>query len=452
MSSGVPGPVGRFVRSRGVRKYARNRIAVFALGVVGVYLLVALWVMVGGVTLEGVRQRVLPNQWPGAFLERPDFEKRVKELRDRANEIERVFSRASVSETPQTSLDTLDWAERRVVDVSFEEQRRLAEDVIAAREALVAPLSELQEAQQLFEFAEEELRRIEAGESRMSRADVEGAIEESRPLIAASRPVVEERLVALESAIEALVPMPEGYEGFVYATRTWLGSDSQGRSIFYKGVYSVKVAFQIGFVVALVCVLVGTILGAAAAFYGGWVDYFVMWIISTLSSIPYIVLLAVVVFMFTGSEYFDNASKPGFALVPVYVAMGMTFWISTARVIRGEVMKIKELEYVQAATSIGFGRPYILVKHVIPNTLHLVFINFSLLFIGAIKSEVILSFLGLGVKGQPSWGVMISQGKDDVSAFFFWEVLTATVFMFGLVYAFNIVSDALQDAFDPKHV
>ena len=94
----------------------------------------------------------------------------------------------------------------------------------------------------------------------------------------------------------------------------------------------------------------------------------------------------------------------------------------------------------------------IMLKHVVPNTAHLMFINMSLLFIGAIKSEVILSFLGLGVKGQPSWGTMISQAKEDVSNYFFWEVGTASVLMFGLVLAFNIVSDALQDAFDPKHV
>jgi peptide/nickel transport system permease protein len=178
-----------------------------------------------------------------------------------------------------------------------------------------------------------------------------------------------------------------------------------------------------------------------------------MWIVSTLSSIPYLVLLAVFAFMFTGSAWFDNpAQRPELQLVKLYVAMGLTFWVSTCRVIRGEVMKIKELEYVQAATAIGFGRFYILLRHVIPNTVHIMFINFSLLFIGAIKSEVILSFLGLGVSGQPSWGTMISNSKDDLSNFFFWEVLTASVLLFILVLAFNIVSDALQDAFDPKHV
>ena len=220
-----------------------------------------------------------------------------------------------------------------------------------------------------------------------------------------------------------------------------------------KALYSTRIAFQIGFVVAIAAVIVGTLLGAAAGFYGGWVDYIVMYVVSMLSSVPSLVLLGVLVYMFQGSEWFDNpAERPGLALVPVYAAMGMTFWVSTCRVIRGEVMKIKSLEYVQAATAIGFGRLYVLFRHVIPNTAHLMFINFALLFIGAIKSEVILSFLGLGVKGQPSWGIMISQGKDDVATLFFWEVGAASVFMFGLVLAFNILTDALQDAFDPRHV
>ena len=117
-------------------------------------------------------------------------------------------------------------------------------------------------------------------------------------------------------------------------------------------------------------------------------------------------------------------------------------------------MKIKELEYVQAATAIGFGRFYILVKHIIPNTLHLMFINFSLLFVGAIKGEVILTFLGLGLPlgDGASWGIMISQAKSEVVQGFFWQIGAATLFMFILVLAFNILSDALQDAFDPKHV
>jgi len=138
-------------------------------------------------------------------------------------------------------------------------------------------------------------------------------------------------------------------------------------------------------------------------------------------------------------------------LIPVYLAFSLTFWIGPCRVIRGETMKIRELEYIQAATVMGFGRIRILLRHVLPNVAHLMLINFSLLFIGAIKSEVILSYLGLGVRNGPSWGIMISQSGQEVINGFFWQIGTATAFMFVLVLAFNLVSDALQDSLDPKH-
>lgn len=440
-----------FRRSRGYRKFMRNRLAVCALGIVGVYLLIAMTSLMGIVTLQDVTQRVLPNSWPGTVLgiDDPELEKLVSELEQRVEEIDRTFARAADSQNPMRTLHQLDWAEREVADRPFEELQRIERDLSRRWESFLPTYSAYQEAADFESVLVEELQRLQGEPEKLKRTkqDLEGVREE----LAEIRPQFDAQLDAVHASLAQLLPVPTGWGGFIYALRTSLGSDSQGRSIFLKAIYSTKIAFQIGVIVALVSVVVGTLLGAAGAFFGGWTDYFVMWLVSTLSSIPYIVLLAVVVFMFSGSV-FDDATRPGLALVPVYVAMCSTFWVSTCRVIRGEVLKIKELEYVQAATSIGFGRLYVLVKHVIPNTIHLMFINFSLLFIGAIKSEVILSFLGLGVKGQPSWGVMISQGKDDVASFFLWQVLTATVFMFGLVYAFNIVSDALQDAFDPKHV
>ena len=224
-----------------------------------------------------------------------------------------------------------------------------------------------------------------------------------------------------------------------------LGTDRQGRSIALRAIYSIKVAFQIGAVTSLISVLMGSFLGAAAAFFGGWVDHVVIWLYSTFSSVPNLVLLVVLAYTFSGTM-FDGT------LVPVYVSFCMTFWIGPCRVIRGETLKIKELEYVHAARAMGFNRVYILLRHIIPNTAHLMLVNFSLLFIGAIKSEVILSFLGLGVKKGPSWGIMISQAKSEVITGYFWQIGTATIFMVGLVLAFNILTDALQDILDPKHV
>jgi ABC-type dipeptide/oligopeptide/nickel transport system permease subunit len=253
------------------------------------------------------------------------------------------------------------------------------------------------------------------------------------------------QLAKVEAAVGELMPIPAGFDGALYRVRIALGTDAQGRSILLRGLYSAKIAVQVGIVVALVSVLFGALVGAAAAYYGGWVDHAVIWLYSSLSSLPQLVLLAVLAFMFLGTDWERT-------LVPVYAALCLTFWIGPCRVIRGEVMKIKELEYAQAAKVIGFGRLYILLRHVLPNTAHLMFINFSLLFIGAVKSEVILTFLGLGIKEGSSWGLMISQSAPEVINGIFWQIGAATVLMLVLVLAFNVLSDALQDAFDPKHV
>jgi peptide/nickel transport system permease protein len=260
---------------------------------------------------------------------------------------------------------------------------------------------------------------------------------------------VREALPEAESFVDELMPKPDGFAGVVYKTRLLLGTDRQGRSILMRSLYSGKVAVQVGVIVGLTAVVVGSLLGAAAAFFGGWVDHAVNWLYSTFSSIPQLVLLAVLSFAFLSEELAPYRGLPS-----LFIAFAITYWIGPCRVIRGETLKIRELEYVQAATAIGFGRFYILVRHILPNTLHLMFINFSLLFVGAIKGEVILTFLGLGLPlGEgASWGIMISQSKAEVVQGFFWQIGAASFFMFVLVLAFNILSDALQDAFDPKHV
>jgi len=257
--------------------------------------------------------------------------------------------------------------------------------------------------------------------------------------------LIEEHLDETESLLRELFPLPTGIKGLIYRFKLMLGTDRHGRSITIRALYASKIAIQVGLIVGFIAVVFGSLLGAMAAFYGGWVDHAVNWLYSLFTSIPSLVLLVVLAFMFTDSPVEGT-------LIPLYVSFCVTFWIGPCRVVRGEAMKIKELEYVQAATAMGFGRFSILLRHIIPNTMHLMFINFSLLFVGAIKGEVILTFLGLGVKPPtPSWGIMIRQSASEVPNEFFWQIGAATFFMFVLVLAFNIVSDALQDAFDPKH-
>jgi peptide/nickel transport system permease protein len=140
----------------------------------------------------------------------------------------------------------------------------------------------------------------------------------------------------------------------------------------------------------------------------------------------------------------------GKGIFAVYVALGATSWVTLCRLIRGEVMKHKNREYVQAAEAIGGGHMRKLFKHILPNVTHIVIINTSLQFQFAIKSEVLLSFLGLGVQGEPSWGVMIDDAKLELARGVWWQLAGATIAMFLIVLAFNLLGDALRDALDPK--
>ncbi|MCH2211980.1 MAG: ABC transporter permease [Fuerstiella sp.] len=274
------------------------------------------------------------------------------------------------------------------------------------------------------------------------------------------------QLQTLEQDSAALFTLAPGVSPAVRRIHLSLGTDRLGRSILLRAVYSIRVAILVGLVTGLLSVATGATLGLVAGYFGGWVDVAVSWLYSTFASIPNIVLLILMVYIFregTIDEKINNATgdllkrllggvRLDETLVPVYVAFCATFWIGPCRVIRGEALKLRELEYIQAARVLGYGRHRILLRHLLPNVSHLILINFSLLFIGAIKSEVILSFLGLGVQEGASWGLMISFAKDEVVNGFFWQIGVATVFMFGLVLAFNILSDGLQDILDPKHV
>lgn len=219
---------------------------------------------------------------------------------------------------------------------------------------------------------------------------------------------------------------------------TILGTDIFGRSVFYKMLHGTRVAMSVGLVSALISIPIGVALGATAGYFGGVVDEAIVWLYTTVSSIPSMILLIAIAYIL------------GKGLVSVYVALGMTSWVSLCRLIRGEFMKHKSREYVVAAESIGAGHSIRIFRHILPNVMHIVIINLSLQFQTAIKTEVVLSFLGLGVQGQPSWGVMIDDAKLELARGVWWQLSAATLAMLFIVLAFNIFGDALRDALDPK--
>jgi peptide/nickel transport system permease protein len=218
----------------------------------------------------------------------------------------------------------------------------------------------------------------------------------------------------------------------------WLGTDIFGRSVLTKVIHGTQIAMSVGLISSFIAIPIGVVLGALAGYFGGWVDEVIVWFYTTFSSIPGIMLLMSIAFVL------------GKGITTVYIALGLTSWVGLCRLIRGEVMKHKDREYVQAAGALGAGHGRKLFKHILPNVTHIIIIFTSLQFQIAIKSEVILSYLGLGVSGQPSWGTMIDDAKMELARGVYWQLLGATIAMFFVVLAFNILGDALRDALDPK--
>ncbi len=221
----------------------------------------------------------------------------------------------------------------------------------------------------------------------------------------------------------------------------WFGTNVIGSDVLTRVIYSTKVAFEVGFTVAVLSTILGAVLGAMSGFYSGtWIDSVVLWMMGVLDSIPFYLFVAAVAFALKGNPF------------AMHIAMIVTFWTGTSRVIRGEVIKLKGQEFVEAARSIGVTENKIIFKHIMPNTSHILLVQSTIAFVAAIKSEVILSFLGLGVKDGVSWGLMISESTQDILAGHFNNFASSSVFLFILVIAFNMFSDSMQDALDPKKV
>jgi ABC-type dipeptide/oligopeptide/nickel transport system permease subunit len=221
----------------------------------------------------------------------------------------------------------------------------------------------------------------------------------------------------------------------------WLGTNVIGQDIYQRAIYSTKTAFEVGLVVAVLSTVLGALLGALAGYFSNtWVDEVILWIKGVLDSIPFYLFVAAIAYALQGYAY------------SMHVAMIATFWTTTGRLVRGEVIKLKNFEFVEAARAVGVPRFTIIFRHILPNTFHILLVQATIVFVGAIKSEVILSFLGLGVTDGVSWGLMIAESTQEVQAGHFSNFLTASAFMFVLVMAFNMFSDSLQDALDPKKV
>jgi ABC-type dipeptide/oligopeptide/nickel transport system permease subunit len=217
-----------------------------------------------------------------------------------------------------------------------------------------------------------------------------------------------------------------------------LGTDNLGRDVLQRVVQGARIAFLVGVVTSLIAIPIGVILGCLAGYFGGWVDEVVVWVYSTVACMPgllFILAISMVV---------------GKGLTGVYLGIGLTTWVGLCRLIRAEVMKHRDHAYVMAARSLGYSPWRIVFRHILPNVFHLVIITFSLRFPASIGTEVFMSFLGIGVQGEPSWGVMIGNARLRLWQGIWWEMTAVTAAILIVVLAFNLVGDALRDGLDPR--
>ena len=219
----------------------------------------------------------------------------------------------------------------------------------------------------------------------------------------------------------------------------WFGTNVLGQDIFQRSVYSVRTAFEIGLVVSILSTALGAALGALAGWHAGrFTDGAITWLKGVLDSIPFYLFVAAVAFALQGAPW------------AMHLAMIATFWTTTGRLVRAEVLKMKELDYVRSGRAMGLPSALIIVRHVLPNTSHILLVQATIAFVAAIKTEVILSFLGLGVQDGVSWGLMLAESTQEVLAGHFGNFLAASGMLFLLLIGLNLLADALQDAIGPR--
>jgi len=217
----------------------------------------------------------------------------------------------------------------------------------------------------------------------------------------------------------------------------WMGTDNLGRPVAQRLVQGARIAFHVGIMTSLIAIPIGVLLGLLGGYYGGKVDSIVVWLCATVASMPgllFILAISLVV---------------GQGLLGIYMGIGLTTWVGVCRTIRAEVIKHRDRAYVQSAKVLGYSDARIMFRHILPNVAHIILIQFSIRFPSAVSTEVFISFLGIGVQGEPSWGIMINNARMRLWQGVWWEMTFTTLAIFTLVLVFNHLADYLRDRLDP---
>ena len=238
-----------------------------------------------------------------------------------------------------------------------------------------------------------------------------------------------------------------------------MGTDQVGNDVFFRSLKSIRTGLVIGTVTTLVMLPFAVALGIMAGYFRGWVDDVIQYIYTTLSSIPGVLLIAAAilslqVYMLNHPESFETAiARSDRRLLFLCLILGVTSWTGLCRLLRGETLKLREIDYVQAAHALGTSHLHVMTRHLLPNVMHIVLIAVVLDFSGLVLAEAVLSYVGVGVDpSMDSWGNMINSARLEMARepIVWWSLASAFVFMFVLVLAANLFADAVRDAFDPR--
>ncbi|SCY79906.1 peptide/nickel transport system permease protein [Nitrosospira sp. Nl5] len=237
------------------------------------------------------------------------------------------------------------------------------------------------------------------------------------------------------------------------------GTDKVGQDVFYQSLKSIRTGLVIGTLTTLMMLPFALLLGIMAGYFRGWVDDVIQYLYTTLSSIPGVLLIAATVLMMqvyieTHPELFDTvAARADLRLLFLCVILGVTSWTGLCRLLRGETLKLRETEYIQAAHAFGVSHWRIISRHILPNVMHIVLISTVMDFSGLVLAEAVLSYVGVGVDPSTiSFGTMINGARLEMARepMVWWALLAAFSFMFALVLSANLFADAVQNAFDPR--